>query len=90
MLLNACSITVVPPGYAVVSGRITTCRDGEYRSGWLMLNDAKATVCVPCGDNIYSEPRIPDENPTATNGSLVRATSDCCCELRDAPARCLV
>lgn len=56
------------------------CVATTFREGWVMYNDPKAETCTPCGDGIGSEPRDLDENPKATNGSLVRATSTSCCE----------
>ena len=56
------------------------CGAGNFREGWVMHSDPKATSCTACGEGIGSEPRDLDENPKAQNGSLVRATSASCCE----------
>ena len=63
---------------------MTQCTVGNFREGWVMYSDPKASTCTPCGDGISSEPRDLDENPKAQNGSLVRATSSSCCELTPA------
>lgn len=75
--------TVVPPGYVLRndSTSMAQCGNGEYRPGWLLVSDPRATTCLLCGENIASEARDLDENPLASQGALVRANSECCCEL---------
>jgi hypothetical protein len=75
---------VVPPGYFLPAGaNMTKCANGtsgNFREGWVMYSDPRATACTSCGDGIYSEARDLDENPLAVNGSMVMATSASCCE----------
>lgn len=71
---------VVPPGYALSGGSMAPCDNGFFRDGWVLYSDPKAASCTPCGEGISSDAREADENPLAVNGSLVRVTSDSCCE----------
>lgn len=71
---------VVPPGYFTAPVSMALCPPGTYRQAWLLHSDPGASSCTACGVGIGSEPRDLDENPLATNGSLVRATVASCCE----------
>lgn len=79
----ACT-AVVPPGYVIKENAtsMSQCVSGEYRPGWLLTSDARVKNCNLCGANIRSEARDLDENPMVVNGSLVRATPECCCEYK--------